>query len=275
MQQGERRARLLRLRRARGRRRAARRPARSSERRERLQALLDRARPVDSALRGLRRRAGRSHEAAQEQGLEGVSPRRPARATSRASARRDWLKMKTARAAGVHHRRLHEGQGAARRDASAPSILAVTAASGLEYVGNCRHRASPRRRSSGSSQAATARAEGAALRVGPEDAEGAPGRHRLGRAEARLRGRVRRVDARRPPARALLQGPARGQGGGGGAARAADRDRDPPRQARRSSSPTWTRSSGPRRGSPRATCSRTTATSRRRSSRTSGTGRSR
>ena len=40
----------------------------------------------------------------------------------------------------------------------------------------------------------------------------AQGRRGLGRAEARRRGRVRRVDARRPPARAVVQGAARGQG---------------------------------------------------------------
>ena len=59
----------------------------------------------------------------------------------------------------------------------------------------------------------------AAVPRGAEDATCPQGRRRLGRAEARRRGRVRRVDARRPPARAVVPGAARGQAGGGGRAR--------------------------------------------------------
>ncbi|TMM17663.1 MAG: hypothetical protein E6F97_12755, partial [Actinobacteria bacterium] len=56
--------------------------------------------------------------------------------------------------------------------------------------------------------------------AGAEDAARSQGRRRVGRAEARRRGLVRRVHPRRPPARACLPGPARGQGRNGGAARA-------------------------------------------------------
>ena len=99
-----------------------------------------------------------------------------------------------------------------------------------------------------------------ALRRGAEDAEGAQGRRRLGRAEARRRGGVRRVDARRPPARALAT---RGCARTRRRSRFTARSRSEPRSARASAccgSATSTSRSGPRRGSPRATCSATTAT---------------
>ncbi len=73
----------------------------------------------------------------------------------------------------------------------------------------------------------------------PFDAPGqtAPPRERgLGRAGGRRRGRVPRVDAGRPDARAVLQGPARRQGAGGGRPRARRirrRARDPRGEGRR------------------------------------------
>ena len=76
------------------------------------------------------------------------------------------------------------------------------------------------------------------------------------RPELVCRGRVRRVDARRPAARAVVPGAARGQVGARGAPRGAAPDRAPQGQARRSSSRTSTRSSSRTTGSRRATCSR-------------------
>ena len=69
----------------------------------------------------------------------------------------------------------------------------------------------------------------------------------------------------------VVPGPARGQGGRGGATASEPlADGDPRRASACSSSRTSTSSSGRRRGSRRATCSRTTATSRPCSSRTCG-----
>ena len=58
-------------------------------------------------------------------------------------------------------------------------------------------------------EAPAARTGDEPVRRSPEDAEGSKRRRRLGRTEARLRGRIPRVDARRPPARAVVPGPPR------------------------------------------------------------------
>ena len=124
-----------------------------------------------------------------------------------------------------------------------------------------RHRLQRPRDRPAPEEAEAARARDAAVPGRSEDAARAQGRRRLGRAEARRRGRVRRVDARRAAARARVQGPARGQGGRPRCG-ARSRSRSRPRSARASASSsrrTWTSPSGPTRGSPRATCSRTTA----------------
>ena len=113
------------------------------------------------------------------------------------------------------------------------------------------------------------------FRGAAEDAARPARRRHLGRAAPRGRGRVQRVDARRARAPALLQGPPRGQGAVRGAARAAAGGRRPRAAGASFRSRTSTSSSGRTRGSPRATCSSTTAPSRRCSSRICAAGRSR
>ena len=108
-----------------------------------------------------------------------------------------------------------------------------------------------------------------------EDAARPRGRRHLGRAAARGRGRVQRVDARRPRPPALLQGAARRQARRRGAARAARRPTSFAKGSASCGSRTSTSSSGPTRGSRRATSSTTTGRSRRCSSRTCAAGRSR
>ena len=131
---------------------------------------------------------------------------------------RDWLKVKTHLRAGVRRRRLHEGQGPARgrvrrahprgRRGAASSTTSATSA-----------RASRKTRSSGCWQLRPLE------RNDPPFAE-VPKMPKVRQddvvwVEPKLvgRGRVRRVDARRPPARAGVQGLARGQGAGRGAPR--------------------------------------------------------
>ena len=141
--------------------------------------------------------------------------------------------VQDARRAGVRGRRLHEGQGPAR-------VVVRLARAGDERargpgVGRQRrHRLRRRRAGAAAEEAPAARAQDLALPEAAEDAARPQGRRRLGRAEARRRGRVRRVDARRPPARAGLPRSARRQGRERGAARdgGADPGRDPQGQAR-------------------------------------------
>ena len=82
-----------------------------------------------------------------------------------------------------------------------------------------RHRVHRRRDRPPARPAATARARAVAVFGGAEDAARAQGRCHMGRARARRGGRVRRVDARRPPSRAVLSGPPRGQASRGRRAR--------------------------------------------------------
>ena len=82
-----------------------------------------------------------------------------------------------------------------------------------------RHRLRRRGTGAPAEEAAAARAQDVAVPEAAEDAARPQGRGRVGRAEARRRGLVRRVHPRRPPARAGLPGPARRQGRERGAAR--------------------------------------------------------
>ena len=214
MQQGEARHadRLRRLRPARGRRRAGRRPA----------AHASAARGSRSCSTGATERcssprrsttARRCCAAAKEQRLEGVMAKRLESRYRQGRRARDWLKIKTHGRAGVRHLRLHEGPGPARgplRRARARRLRAAASCGGSAT-------SAPASRSATIERAAREAARRCARetrrsRVDAEDAAGAQGRRRLGRAEARRRGRVRRVDARRPPARAVVPGPARRQG---------------------------------------------------------------
>ena len=198
MQAGAGRARLLRLRRARGRRRAARRPAAHANARRGCAQLLDRRSRDGAALGGLRGRRGaaRGRERAGPRGRDGQAP---GLAVPR----------------GPAHARLAQGEdGAAARSSWSPATRAARAARAHELRLARARRERGRRRCAGSATpargSATPRSSGCskllrpleradlAVRRAAEDAARPQGRRRLGRAAARRRGRVRRVDARRP-----------------------------------------------------------------------------
>ena len=202
-------------------------------------------------------------EAANQQSLEGIMAKRlgskylPGQALTRVA------EDQGPRAAGVRDRRLHAREGQAPGDARLARARDVRGRR-PRLRRERRHGLQRPRDRPAPEEAEAARAEHAAVQGRSEDAAREEGRRRLGRAEARRRGRVRRVDARRAPAGARVQGPAGGQGCDRGAARGAGAvpGRDPQGQARASSRRTSTSSSGRTRGSPRATCSRTTTGSR-------------
>ena len=163
-------------------------------------------------------------EAAKQQQLEGIMAKRldskylPGRRTPRLAEDQDPLR------AGVRHRRLHEGNGPPRlelRRARSRLLRGQRARVRRQR----RHRLQQQGDREAARQAAAAPARHFAVPRGSEDAEGAEERRDLGRAEAHRRGRVRGMDARRPPPRSVLQGPARGQVRGRGAARGADHRR--------------------------------------------------
>ena len=223
--------RLLRLRPARGGRRAGDRPRTLGAAQAAAQAAR-RPQPHDPVLGGLRRRprALRGRAAAPARRNHGQAARLevPAR---QALAR--LAQVQDARRAGVRGRRLHEGQGSPRvvvRLARAGDERARGAGVGRQR----RHRLRRRRAGAPAEEAQAARAQDLALPEAAEDAADPQGRRRLGRAEARRRGLVRRVHARPPSARARLPRSARGQGRERGAARdgRADPGRDPQGQAR-------------------------------------------
>ncbi len=155
-------------------------------------------------------------EAAKAQDLEGVIAKRLGSRYEPGRRSRNWLKVKT------HGRQefIVAGytRGKGRRSASLGSlILAVRRGDRLDYVGNVGTGFTEQEIGGLLDKLRPLVRGDLALRLRPEDAQGAPGRHRLGRAEARLRGRVRGVDTRRPVARTFLPGPPRGQVRGGGA----------------------------------------------------------
>ena len=120
---------------------------RSTERRERLEALLDRRNRDGPALGDVRRRRGalRGGRGAGARGRDRQARRLALPAEGRRT--RDWLKIKTHRQPGVRDRRLHEGPGPARRDASARSSSASTDGGELALRRQRRHRLHRRTRS--------------------------------------------------------------------------------------------------------------------------------
>ena len=125
-------------------------------------------------------------EAANEQGLEGVMAKRRGSRYLEGKRTRDWLKIKT------HGRQefvicgYTKGQGRRARQLRLARARRRTAAASCVWVGNVRHRASP----SATIDELLAKLEplardDVAVRGRAEDAEGAQGRRRLGRAEAR------------------------------------------------------------------------------------------
>ena len=186
------------------------------ERRERLEALLDERQKIVQISELLRRRGGALRGGARA-GSRGRDGEAEGSRYLEGKRTRDWLKIKT------HHRQefvicgYTKGQG--RRSggfgSSSSGCTGATSSCGSATAARVR-RARDRR---AAREARAARHQRAVVRGGPEDAEGAQGRRRVGEAGARVRGRVRRVDARRPPARAGVPGAARGQVGARGASR--------------------------------------------------------
>ena len=98
-----------------------------AERRERLEALLDRAQRTVQ-ISGAFDDGEALYDAAKEQGLEGVMAKRESSRYLEGRRTRDWLKIKTHRPAGVRDLRLHERGRAGARAASARSCSGCTAA---------------------------------------------------------------------------------------------------------------------------------------------------
>ncbi len=168
--------------------------------------------------------------AAEAQGLEGVVAKRAGSRYAEGRRTRDWLKIKT------HGRQEFVIAGYTRGSGSRAGsfgslVLAVQERGGLRYVGNVGTGFDEREieRLLGLlrplERASSPFAETPKLPRGTERGD-------LGRAAARRRGRVQRVDARRPRPPALLQGAARRQARRGGHARARARRRDRLGQAR-------------------------------------------
>ena len=163
-----------------------------------------------AALGVLRRRRGavRSGEAAEPRRRDGEG------AGSRyceGKRNRDWLKIKTHGRAGVRHRRLHEGRGPPRATASARSCSPSTRATSCAGSATSAPASARRRSASCSTRSSRCGVESSPLAVVPKMPSVQQGRRRVGRAEARRRGEVRGVDARRPSARAVVPGAARRQ----------------------------------------------------------------
>ena len=131
------------------------------------------------------------------------SPYRPGRRTT------DWRKLKLKSRQELVVAGFTRGQGR-RSSGIGALVLGVHAADGPALRGQRRHRLHRPRARPAREDAAAAPARDDAVRRGAEDAEGAARRRDLGRADARGRDRVRRVDARRQAAGARLPRPARG-----------------------------------------------------------------
>ncbi len=231
------------------------------DRRRRLQGLLD-GRNRTVRLSETFEDGEALYRAAREQGLEGIVAKRADSPYRQGKRTRDWLKIKT------HGRQefvivgYTRGQGR-RAGRFGSLVLGVWRANELVYVGNCGTGFTDKDIDELLAKLRPLEQNGVRVRGRPEDAQGAEGGRGLGEAGARLRGRVRRMDARRAVARALLPGPAGGQAGAAGPPRGAAERRDQAgltgAQALQSGQGLLARG----RGSRRAICSPTTERSRR------------
>ena len=238
------------------------------ERRRLLEDVLDPASDA-CACRPPSRTAPALLEAASAQGLEGVvakradAPYRPGRRTP------EWQKLKLRREDDFPIVGFTRGTG--RRAKLGALVLGRREADGLHWAGNVGSGIGDGDVESLLALLRPLSRPDVAARRHAAHAPCARGGRDLGRAEPRRRGRVRRADAGRPASRArcssgsatMCRGPAthhrRRSAGDGG----------------RCASRTSTSPSGRTRASPRASCSPTTGTSRRRSSRIYGSGPSR
>ncbi len=204
------------------RRRAARRPAVDRATPSPRRQLLDRRSQTVDHHGDLRRRrsaarGGRSARASKASWRSGRTP-----ATSSAG-RAQWLKVKVRPRQELVVAGYTKGQG--RRERMGALVLGGPRA-GRPALGRQRrhglHGGHDRR---AARPPEAARAARLAARDRAEDAARAEERRRVGRAGARRRGRVRRVDARRPPAFTVVSRSTRGQGARGSPARGAVPDR--------------------------------------------------
>ena len=214
------------------RRRAAGRRARSSSAGDGSRSCSTAARPDRALLRRASTTARRCSTRSRAQGLEGVMAKRRSSQYCEGKRTRDWLKVKT------HGRQEFVVAGYTRGEGRRAGQLRLARARRQRG----RRAALRRQRRDGVRRARRSIACSRLLRplerkdppfaAAAEDAAGAQGRRRLGRAEARRGGRVQRVDARRPRPPAVVQGAPRGQGARRGAARAAPADGRSQGQAR-------------------------------------------
>ena len=182
-----------------------------AERHERLQALIDK-RNKTVRVSDLFDDGDALFEAATAQRLEGIVSKRADSRYEAGRRSRNWLKVKTQGRQELVVAGYTKGQGR-RSNGFGALVLGVNEKGVLRWAGNV---------GTGFDEAEIARllaklkplrARRDAVRGAAEDAEGAQGGRRLGRADARRRDPLRRVDARRPAAGTGLRGAARGQGG--------------------------------------------------------------
>ena len=150
-------------------------------------------------------------EAAKEQELEGIVAKKIESKYHSGPANPRLAQGEDPGPAGVPRRRLHQGPGTARR----PLRLARPgrpARRRARVRRERRHRLHRGRDRPAAGEAPPAATRHDAVRRGAQDAQGAEGRCRLGRARAGRRGQVRPVDARRASACARVRRAPRGQG---------------------------------------------------------------
>ena len=203
--------RLRGLRPARGRGGAARRPAAARAARHGCEQLLDR-RNATVRLSEAFEDGDALYEAARSSGSRGSSPSAPTRRTGRARRTREWLKIKTHGRQEFVIAGYTKGQGrrsgplrlarARRTGAATSSTTPATSAPGspTATIDELLAKLRPLE----TSRTAVSRASRRCRRCGRPTWSGS-------RPELVCRGRVRRVDARRPAARSVVPGAARGQ----------------------------------------------------------------
>ena len=190
MQQGGTRARLLRVRPARARGRAARRPPAAPSGSERLEKLLDR-RNRTVRLSETFDDGDALYEAAKQQELEGIMAKRARLAVLRGQAHARLAEDQDARPAGVPHRRLHARRRPARVDLRLADPRACARAASCSTSATSA-RASTTPRSAGCSRSSSrCVARQSPFRPVPKMPRVRKDRDRVGRAAARRRGRVR------------------------------------------------------------------------------------
>ena len=224
-------------------------------------ALVDRRTPDGATLRERSTTASRSLAAVRAAGLEGVVAKRAASRYQPGKRTRDWIKVKTARAPGVRDRRLHAGAGTASVQLGA-LVLGVFAGRRARLGRKLRHRVHEQEIERLLAQAAAARAQPTSpFKTSPKMPRVRKGRCRVGDARSSS---ARSSSASGPTTAASGRRSTRGFGRTSPARSVSasvpssgDRKRREALRLRIS-----TRCSGRTRGSPRATSSATTATSR-------------